>query len=108
MGSYWANVLTRHGFNAPHHHLPQSWSGVYYVQTGTLGDGESDFSGWIEFLNPNQQQSSWGVGHHVQKPVDGMMLLFPSSQVHYVHPLKAKSQRITIAYNFDVVSRERR
>lgn len=107
MGSYWANVLGRHGFNAPHHHLPQSWSGVYYVQTGHLGEGgdSNDFSGWIEFLNPNLQQSSWGAGNFVQKPKDGMMLLFPSSQLHYVHPLKHKSQRITIAFNFDVVSK---
>ena len=102
LGSYWANVLGRHGFNAPHHHLPQAWSGVYYVQCGNLGDGEGDFSGWIEFVNPNLQQSSWGAGNFLQKPKDGMILLFPSSQLHYVHPLKAKSQRITVAFNFNV------
>lgn len=105
LGSYWANVLGRHGFNAPHHHLPQSWSGVYYVQVGTLGGGHDDFSGWIEFLNPNLQQSSWGSGNYLQCPKDGMMLLFPSSQVHYVHPVKVKSQRITVAFNFDVVDK---
>ena len=106
MGSYWANVLHRHGFNAPHHHLPQDWSGVYYVQVGVLGEGEADndYSGWIEFQNPNLQQSAWGSGNFVQKPKDGMMLLFPSSQLHYVHPVKHKSQRITVAFNFDVAS----
>lgn len=103
MGSYWANVLGRHGFNAPHHHLPHMWSGVYYVQTGTLGEGGTDFSGWIEFLNPNLQQSSWGAGNYLRKPKDGTVLLFPSSQLHYVHPLKTKAQRITVAFNFDVV-----
>ena len=104
MGSYWANVVGRHGFNAPHHHLPQDWSGVYYVQCGTLGEGGNDFSGWIEFLNPNLQQSSWGAGNYLQKPKDGMVLLFPSSQLHYVHPLKTKGQRITIAFNFNVAA----
>ena len=106
MGAYWANVLGRGGFNAPHHHLPQHWSGVYYVQVGTLGDGDetNDYSGWIEFLNPNLQQSSWGDGNYLQCPKDGMMLMFPSSQVHYVHPLKVKSQRITIAFNFDIIT----
>ena len=105
MGSYWANVLLRHGFNAPHHHLPQAWSGVYYVQVGQLGSGpeDNDFSGWFEFLNPNLQQSSWGAGNYLQMPKDGMTMLFPSSQMHYVHPVKKKSQRISIAFNYDVV-----
>ncbi len=102
MGSYWANVLTRHGFNSPHHHLPQDWSGVYYVTVGALGEGGDDVSGWIEFINPHQQLSSWGVGNYVQQPQDGMVLLFPSSQLHFVHPVKTKTPRITIAFNFDV------
>ena len=108
MGSYWANVLGRHGFNAPHHHMPEVWSGVYYVQVGPLGEGHlgedrRDFSGWIEFLNPNLSHSAWGQGNFAQKPKDGMVLLFPSSQLHYVNPVKVKSQRITVAFNFDVV-----
>jgi len=102
MGSYWASVLGRGAFHAPHHHLPQHWSGVYYVSVGEVGAGEGDFAGWIEFVNPNLQASSWGAGNSLHRPSEGLLLLFPSSLVHFVHPLASDTLRITVAFNLDV------
>lgn len=103
LGSYWANVLDAHGWNAPHHHLPQHWSGVYYVQVPEVGTVAEDLRGRIEFLNPNVNQATFGSGSFAYAPREGLTLLFPSSLVHFVHPHTSGEPRITIAYNFNVV-----
>lgn len=103
LGSWWANVLDPGGWNAPHHHLPQHWSGVYYVRVPDVGTTPDDLHGRIEFLNPNVTQSAYGGGNFAYAPKDGLTLLFPSSLVHLVHPHGGTEPRISIAYNFNVV-----
>lgn len=104
LASGWANVLEPGGWNAPHHHLPCAWSGVFYVSVGQLGARPGDPSGMIEFLNPNPWQSQFGQGgHRAFAPKDGTLFLFPSSLVHFVHPHATEEVRVSIAYNFNVV-----
>lgn len=109
LGACWANVLEPGGWNAPHHHFPCHWSGVFYVSVGQLGArhaGPGDPSGMIEFLNPTPWQSVLGQGGNVvYGPKDGLMLLFPASIYHFVHPHHTNDLRISIAYNFNVVPR---
>ena len=104
LGHYWANVLGPGDYNAPHHHHPQHWSGVYYVAVPPSG-GEGDQGGTIEFLNPSPAQSHWGSGSFATAPRDGTTLLFPSSLVHLVHPHKAEGDRVSIAYNLNIGDR---
>lgn len=106
MGSYWANVLDKGGWNSPHHHVPQHWSAVYYVQASEVGEGGRDLRGMIEFVNPNVNQSHFGGGQFAYGPRDGMILLFPSSLMHFVNPHDSDVPRISIATNFDVVPKE--
>ncbi len=103
MGSYWANILGPGGFNAPHHHHPQHWSGVYYVQVPDVGGSAEDPSGLIEFLNPSPTQSQWGSGSFAYGPRAGTTLIFPSTLVHLVHPHTSDTERVSVAYNFNVV-----
>lgn len=105
LGSYWANVLTRGGFNAPHHHMPQNWSGVYYVSTTGVSTDPATGAGWIEFVNPNPTQSAWGSGNFGYAPRPGLTLLFESSLTHYVHPHDGDEPRVSVAYNFNVVAK---
>jgi uncharacterized protein (TIGR02466 family) len=106
LGHYWANVLGKGGWNSPHHHHPQHWSGVYYVSVGPVGTTAEDPSGMIEFLNPSPVQSHWGAGSFAYGPRDGLTLLFPSSLVHLVHPHSGDHERISIAYNFNVIPKK--
>ncbi len=108
LGSYWANVLPPGAWNAPHHHHPQHWSGVYYVSVPHVGDGGADPAGFIEFLNPSVVQSQWGAGSFARAPREGSTLLFPASVMHLVHPHRGEDDRVSIAYNFDVVPRRPR
>lgn len=107
LGSYWANVLPKGAWNAPHHHHPQHWSGAYYVSVPPTGTGADDPSGMIEFLNPSPVQSQWGQGSFAYAPRDGTVMLFPSSLVHLVHPHSADADRVSIAFNLDAVPRPR-
>jgi uncharacterized protein (TIGR02466 family) len=105
LGHYWANVLGSGGWNAPHHHVPTHWSGVYYISVGAVGSGNEDLGGHIEFINPSPFNTSLGSagGNFAYGPRDGLMLLFPASLVHFVHPHTSEEPRITIAYNYSVV-----
>ena len=104
LGHYWANVLGPGGFNAPHHHHPTHWSGSYYVSVPQLGNGKDDLSGMIEFLNPTPWNTLGGTaGNFGYGPKEGLMLLFPASLVHFVHPHSSDEPRISIAFNFNVV-----
>lgn len=102
--SCWANVLGNGGWNAPHHHFPCHWSGVYYVQVGRLGTGPEDPAGYIEFLNPTPWQTAFNrSGNFLYGPKEGLILIFPASLYHFVHPNYSDDLRISIAYNFTVV-----
>ncbi len=109
LGTYWANVLDKGGFNAPHHHTPQHWSGTYYVEcpepTGAPKD--ADMGGMLEFINP---VASYGAGERSGNfaihPRAGMLCLFPSALVHFVHPYHGPGVRVSIAYNFNIVGKK--
>jgi uncharacterized protein (TIGR02466 family) len=106
MGHYWANVVGKEGWNAPHHHFPTHWSGVYYVSVGKVGQSAEDMAGMIEFLNPTPWQAVFNrSGNFAMAPKDGLMLLFPASLLHFVYPHTGDEPRISIAYNFNVVPR---
>jgi len=103
-GSYWANVQPAGGFNAPHHHHPEHWSGVYYVSVPDTGSAEAP-RGHIEFLAPSPLTGHWGANHHAVRPRPGLLLLFPAGLLHLVHPHDADEERISIATNFSVTGR---
>jgi uncharacterized protein (TIGR02466 family) len=108
MGSYWANVLGSGGWNAPHHHFPQHWSGVFYVSVGSVGATPEDMGGLIEFLNPTPWQSAIGRGgNFFYAPKNGLVLLFPASLLHFVHPHASDEPRVSVAFNMNVVPRAR-
>ncbi len=103
----WANVLRRGQYNAIHLHPNSTWSGVYYVTGNPPPDGEGnpDFSGKIEFIDPRPGASaSYTVENVMQQrsmlnPGPGTMIAFPSWLQHQVHPYFGPGERISIAYN---------
>ncbi len=103
LASCWANVLGAGGWNAPHHHSPCAWSGVYYVSVGTIGQTREDPGGMIEFVNPSPGLSLVGQsGNSAHAPKDGLTFLFPANLQHFVHPRFTDELRVSIAYNFNV------
>lgn len=99
----WINVNQRGAYNSPHDHVGSFWSGVYYVQQPEDVEGHS---GTIEFLSPHKALQGRGLieapitaDKMVVKPTAGMVLLFPCTLVHWVHPNDSDTDRVTIAFN---------
>ncbi len=105
----WANVLGNGGWNAPHHHFPLHWSGVFYVSVGSMANNPpGDPSGHIEFLNPTPWLSPMGQGgNFVYPPKPGLNILFPSSLYHFVHPHFTDELRVSVAYNLVITPKRR-
>jgi len=69
-------------------------------------DGDDKFSGAIEFIDP---RGSIGTTANIGttftrpkftiRPAAGTCLLWPSFVKHWVHPNRAKEDRVTIAFN---------
>lgn len=99
----WAVVMDTKGHQLPHIH-PAAWvSGVYYVRVPAPDAPlEDPHAGWIEFGRP-QDNIPFAAEPEVRpyRPVEGLMLLFPSYFYHRTVPIESKEQRISIA--FDVV-----
>ena len=99
----WSVVLERQGHQIPHIH-PSAWlSGVYYVALppGVAASSE-DTAGWIEFGQPPDHYHGKAPPELVlEKPREGLLVLFPSYFFHRTIPFDTTGRRISIA--FDVV-----
>jgi len=110
----WGVAMRASGHQVSHNH-PSAWlSGVYYVQTPTLGKGlgaddgvidmvgfdDTPFAGWIEFGRPPEDFADASVSAvRVIKPQAGTMILFPSYLYHRTVPHAADDLRISIAFD---------
>jgi hypothetical protein len=65
-----------------------------------------DKSGKLELLNPIPLAESFGQPSGVTlTPRNGVVLLFPGSLSHLVHPSRSARERVSVSFNFDVVPR---
>lgn len=104
----WANVNRQHSYHEQHHHCPNIWSGVYYVQA-------QDNDATICFMNSNILNSSWpynAVKVHqndlnssqtICRVNTGMLLVFPSYLQHRVSQQLSDTERVSIAFNMDLL-----
>jgi len=99
----WGNVMDRNGFQKVHMH-PAAWlSGVYYPALPEAVDmsGEAH-EGWIEFGRALYLIRSTDTPPlHIVKPLEGLMVLFPSYFGHRTIPFTSDEKRISVA--FDVI-----
>lgn len=102
--SAWANVARDGAYNAVHNHNPAVFSGVYYVDLGDPAP-EGSRDGLIEFIDPRPGPHGGPLPTHalhaplIVDPEPGMLLMFPGWLLHYVHPYRGKSPRVSIAFN---------
>ncbi len=106
LGSAWASVLPRDAYNSPHHHRPQPWSAVMWLQVPPLGPG-ADSHGQLELFHPSPTDDPWGQGSVLIPPREGHMALFPGRLLHMVHPTGTPLDgrdglRVAVAFNCNV------
>lgn len=103
----WFSINRKNSYHEAHHHCPDIWSGVYYVQAN-----HNDAP--ISFINKNLVDSGWPYSAAKVSNTDfvtsqvtcavttGLLLVFPSYLQHKVNQQEADSERITIAFNMSV------
>ena len=110
VSNYWINVNPKGGSNNLHTHPNSHWSGVLYVQQPTEVEG---YSGMIEFINPNQEgrdlanlipQRGFDPIMRI-RPKSGQLVIFPSYLLHSVYPNNSDTDRITIAFNSQILKK---
>ena len=104
----WANINRRGDYNVVHTHPNCMWSGVYYVTPGKP-DPDVPYGGLLELLDPREAANYIQVpntvldARHFFENKPGRMLLWPSWVKHMVHPYVGEGERISIAFNVNVV-----
>jgi len=98
----WGTVLEPGGRQDPHIH-PSGWlSGVYYVRLPVSEDAAEPEAGWIELGRPPPSLNGDAVARTRRfEPLEGRLLLFPSSCYHSTVPTSGAERRISIA--FDII-----
>lgn len=103
----WFSINRQYGFHEAHNHVPDIWSGVYYLQAT-----EQDAT--ISFVNKSIVDTGWPykakklsqtdfVSSQVTCPVKtGMLIIFPSYLEHKVNQQLTDSERFNIAFNMSV------
>jgi uncharacterized protein (TIGR02466 family) len=108
----WANINRRGDYNVVHTHPNCMYSGVYYVTPGKP-DPDVPHGGLLELLDPREAHNYIQVtntvldARHFIENKPGRMLLWPSWVKHMVHPYVGEGERISIAFNVNVVENDR-
>jgi uncharacterized protein (TIGR02466 family) len=99
----WGVVMWAQGYQVAHIHKKAWISGVYYVQLPeVIGEARSDNAGWIEFGHgPADLYTRSTPPTRRIKPVEGLMITFPSYLWHRTIPFESTQRRICIS--FDVI-----
>ena len=98
--SAWANISRAGNYNVPHVHMA-TWAAVYYVSVPP--DCGQAQSGGLELLDPRpatamlNMPGSFFATRRLIQPQEGLLVLFPASIMHFVHPFKGPGERISIA-----------
>lgn len=97
----WSVVMERQGHQIPHIH-PSAWlSGVYYVALpDSVAASIEDTAGWIEFGKaPDHYHGKAQAELWLEKPREGLSVLFPSYFYHRTIPFDTTGRRISIAFD---------
>lgn len=106
----WVNVNPPGGYIGPHSHPKAFLSGTYYVDVPGEGD---DGGGEIEFIAPHSVtllsgliKSPMLLDKRRVRPRLGTLLIFLSTQMHWVLPNNSERDRVSIAFNLSAGPRQ--
>lgn len=101
----WFSINRKYSYHERHNHLPEVWSGVYYVKSD-IEDAP------LTFINKNLE-SHWPFSNSLFNNdynssianffvETGIMYIFPSYLDHAVDQQTKDNDRVTIAFNFGI------
>ena len=96
----WYHIGKRNSVHEVHNHSNCSWCGVYYIQSGDKGSGETCFINPATsiYLDDGSRYLDRQAETRIQ-PEDGLLILFPSYLRHYQSLYTGRKDRIVIGFN---------
>ena len=101
--SSWFSINRKYTYHEEHNHLPDTWSGVYYIQA------DQDHPG-LTLVNPNMKANWPRVNvselNEANSPnvtcaaMTGSLIIFPSHLHHKVEQQMVDKERIMVAFNY--------
>ena len=103
----WFHVTKTNGMHESHIHPGCSWCGIYYLQSGDLGSGETVFENPVKstYIDRGNLYLN-NMSQYRVKPQDGLLVIFPSFLSHYQAMYKGTEDRIVVAFNASIDKRE--
>lgn len=104
----WANISRAGNYHRQHNHPGACWSGAYFVDSGGDAPGRP-LSGLLELLDPRpftEMVATPGdpFGQKaILRPEPGTIVVFPGWLYHFVNPHFGPGERISVAFNAEVV-----
>ena len=109
----WGNINRLGDYHDPHNHPYAYLSGTYYIRVPAKDDSLKNRAdvrpGCITFYDPRGSVNMTAIKNDPQvepeftiAPKPGMILLWPSFVMHFVHPNLSKESRISISFNLMV------
>ena len=99
----WYHITKTNGMHESHLHPNCSWCGVFYVQSGDEGSGDTVFENPANYTYVDRGSQFLNSLCTVRvKPIDGMLVLFPSYLIHYQALYTGTQDRIIISFNSSV------
>ena len=99
----WYHITKTNGMHEPHLHPSCSWCGVFYIQSGDEGSGDTVFESPAKSTYVDRGTQFLNTMSIVRvKPRDGMLVLFPSYLIHYQALYTGTQDRVVIAFNSSV------
>ena len=99
----WFHIGKTNSVHEIHAHGNCSWCGIYFIQSGSKGSGETVFSNPASssYLDDGNRYLDQQMEARI-KPEDGLLVLFPSYLQHYQSLYIGAKDRIVIAFNAQV------
>ena len=111
--SFWININGSGGLNKPHTHSGNTYSGVFYIKVpNKMKEGNLLF---LKDHNERFVQESMGnfkegyrplptdLSKLPVKPVENLLMIFPSWLPHSVEPNDVEEERISLSFNFTLL-----
>ncbi len=105
----WFNINCKGDYNNKHVHPNSDFSGVFWLKTpkecgNIVFESPHNFSSYMEIQSYIQEfkNDTKCTCSHYFKPVEGKMLIFPSSLQHEVKPNESDKDRISVSFNVKV------
>ena len=107
----WFNINKKGSYNTKHVHPTSDFSGVFWLKTSMncgniVFESPHNFSSFIEIQSYTDKfkNDTGCTGGYFFNPIEGKMLIFPSSLEHEVQPNESDEDRISVSFNIKLLA----